>query len=225
MTARNVVPGWIGLVVAALAAAAMAGLVTSMVLGGTGGEPRPGAGNASLRAAVASAVEPVAGGEAGPTQAPKPTVPGQPLRLQIPSVGIDTVVGRMLVVPGGVVNPPTGGSAYWLSGYGTAGPASNTVYIAGHTCRGKCSAVFSPLLDIPRSATTVHPGEKVFVGTPEGEYSYTITDTKLYEKVAVQQESELWKVVPGRLVLVTCFQYNGGTSSQQNFVVYATLDG
>jgi len=31
--------------------------------------------------------------------------------------------------------------------------------------------------------------------------------------------------VPGRLVLVTCFQYNGGTSSQQNFVVYATLDG
>jgi hypothetical protein len=172
--------------------------------------------------------EPAAGQTVTPRGPTKRVVPiaGQPLRIRIPSIGLNTVVGSMSVASGGVVDPPTPRTAYWLRNYGIAGPAAtNTVYIAGHTCHGRCSAVFNPLLDIPDSATTVHTGDQVIVTTPQGDYDYTVESSALYPKTAVESEGELWRRVPGRLVLVTCFQYKGGTSSQQNYVIYAQLDG
>ncbi|HEY0259969.1 MAG TPA: class F sortase [Lacisediminihabitans sp.] len=214
---------WIYTVLALAAAAALAVFGIPLITGGHAIVQLPGPPPA---AGIPATVPPEpAPGQPVSQKAVTPPIAGQPLHLRIPAVGLDAVVGRMSARPGSTVDPPTPASAYWLSNYGVAGPAAtNTVYIAGHTCRGRCSAVFSPLLDIPQSTTTVHPGEQIIVGTPEGDYTYTITDTELYEKVTVQQQSELWKIVPGRLVLVTCFQYNGGTSSQQNFVVYAQLD-
>lgn len=178
-------------------------------------------------AIVSPLPEPSPGQTASAATPVRPAVPvaGQPLRLQIPSIGLDVNVGRMTVPAGGSVDPPTMGSAYWLSEYGTAGAsATNTAYIAGHTCRGACHSAFSPMLDVPKSKTLVHPGDKVLVTTPAGVDQYTVTDTELYTKATIQSQAELWKKVPGRLVLVTCFQYAGGTSSQQNFVVYAQLD-
>jgi sortase (surface protein transpeptidase) len=148
-------------------------------------------------------------------------VPGEPLHLAIPAVGLDVDVLSMSVPESRELDPPGPYRAYWISDYGTAGAAStNTTYIAGHTYRDG-SAVFNPLLDVPQSAGAVHAGDQIAVTTPEGEVDYTITSTELYDKVSVEQQDELWKQVPGRLVVVTCFQYNGGTSSSQNFVVYA----
>jgi hypothetical protein len=161
----------------------------------------------------------------GPSRPAPPPVAGQPLTLSVPAVGLTTRIGSMRRPGSGTIDPPTSSIAYWISSYGTAGPAStNTVYIAGHTCRGKCHAVFSAFLNIPTSSTLVNKGDKVLVGTPEATYTYTVTDTALYEKTTLENQTELWKIIPGRLVLVTCFQYLGGTSSQQNFVVYAQLD-
>jgi hypothetical protein len=151
-------------------------------------------------------------------------VAGQPLHLSIAGVGLDVDVLPMSVPEDRELDPPGPYRAYWISDYGVAGPgSSNTTYIAGHTYRDG-SAVFNPLLDVPESAGAVHAGDKIEVTTPAGPVNYTITSTELYDKVSVQQQAELWKQVPGRLVLVTCFQYNGGTSSSQNFVVYAQLD-
>jgi hypothetical protein len=155
-----------------------------------------------------------------------PPVAGQPLRLAMPAVGLDADVGAMSVAPGAAVDPPTPGSAYWLSNYSVAGPAATgTVFIAGHTYRGGGYAVFNPFLDIPKSKYTVQVGDRIEVTTTTGTWTYTVKETDLYLKTTIQQQKKLWQNVPGRLVLVTCFQYNGGTSSQQNFVVYAQLDG
>jgi sortase (surface protein transpeptidase) len=167
------------------------------------------------------AVEP--GPSASATPAPVPVLADQPTRLRIPSIGLRANVGAMHVR--GPVDPPTPASAYWLSDYGTVGPAAtNTAYIAGHTWRGG-NGVFNPLLHVADSSYTVHPGDTVIVDTPGGSYTYDITDVELYEKATLGDQAGLWQNVPGRLVLVTCFQYNGGTSSHQNLVVYAQLHG
>ena len=153
-----------------------------------------------------------------------PPVDGQPLSISIPSLGLTANVGAMTVPKSGQVNPPTPGSGYWIRQYGLVGPASdNTAYIAGHTFR-KGNAVFNPLFDIPNSAVTVGEGDVLVVTAPEGSYRYIVTKTALYDKVTLGEQTEMWERVPGRLALVTCFQYNGGTSSTQNFVVYAQLD-
>lgn len=154
-----------------------------------------------------------------------PVKPNQPTHVSVPAVGLSVNVGQMSVPAGAAVDPPTMGSAYWLSNYGQAGASTRTAYIAGHTCRGACSAAFSPFLNITNSTYRVHKGDKVIVTTPSATYDYTVTDVELYQKTTIKSESELWKNIPGRLVLVTCFQYYGGTSSQQNLVVYTQLNG
>lgn len=224
--ARKLTTG--GVVVAAVVLVAVVWLLTG---GGPFGLTQPFAPSPAAAGTLPDLPEPAPGqeaqpGETGEQGASRPPITGQPLRLRIPAVGLDVTVGRMTVRAGGGVNPPTMGSAYWLTGYGVAGPTStNTAYLAGHTCRGKgCDAAFSPVLDIPHNATTVHIGDQVIVTTPENDWTYTVTDTALYDKPSVPQQAEMWKAVPGRIVLVTCFQYAGGTSSQQNFVVYAQLD-
>lgn len=164
-----------------------------------------------------------AGSGSGGRYAP---LPGQPLSLSVPAVGLVARVGAMARPTSGDIDPPTSSAAYWISSYGTVGPGSdNTAYIAGHTCRGVgCRAVFQPFLDVPHSATTVHPGDKVTVTSPSGTWDYTVTGTQKYSKETIASDQKLWQKVPGRLVLVCCFQYQGGTSSQQNYIVYAQLD-
>ncbi len=153
-----------------------------------------------------------------------PPIPGQPVALSIPSVGLTTSVRSMTVEPGGSVDPPGPRYAYWLAPYGTAGPqATNTVYIAGHTFR-RGGAVFNPLLDVAHEQSAVTVGAEIEIQTQEGVYSYTVTAVERYDKVSVDQQSELWKQVPGRLVIVTCFQYDSGQASTQNLVVFAQLD-
>lgn len=172
--------------------------------------------------------EPSPGQSAPPTSAPAAPVvlkPNQPTHLSMPALGLEVNVGQMSVPAGQAVDPPTMGSAYWLSEYGQAGPGPRTAYIAGHTCRGDCSAAFSPFLDIPTSTYRVKKGDQVIVTTPTAVYAYTVTAVELYQKTTIQSQAELWRNVAGRLVLVTCFQYYGGTSSQQNLVIYTQLNG
>ncbi len=162
---------------------------------------------------------------AGPARPAPPPIAGQPLVLSVPSVGLTTRVGSIRRPSTGAIDPPSASIPYWISSYGVAGPdTGNTVYIAGHSCHGKCHAIFNAFLDIPNSGYAIHQGDKVYIGALGATYSYTVTDTALYDKPTLQNQAALWQKVPNRLVLITCFQYNGGTSSQQNFVVYAQLD-
>jgi hypothetical protein len=214
-------PAWVGLVVAVATGCIGVALLVPIFATPTA-QPA-----AAMPQAISdsSVVVPTSGAAAarlpGPPAAP---VAGQPLELSIPSIGLHARVGSMRVAAGGTVDPPTPSRAYWLRNYGVAGPASdNTVYIAGHTFHGGGTAVFNPLLDIPNSTTTVKAGDEIVIRTSSASYTYDVTSTELYAKNSITQQAELWKRVPGRLVLITCFQYKGGTSSQQNYVVYAQL--
>lgn len=153
-----------------------------------------------------------------------PPVPGQPLRVQLPGVGLDVRVYASQLPPDRTLDPPTVPDAFWVMDFGTAGPASgNTVYIAAHSS-SVGPAAFNPLLDRGAADGAVHAGQKVLVTTPEGDYSYTVTGSARYVKTDILGARKLWEAVPGRLVLVTCFQYNYRAESDQNFVVYAELD-
>ena len=174
-------------------------------------EPEPGADP------VEQAVQTEQGGEYVPPQ----PLPGQPLRLAIPAVGIDVRVGSMAVPGDRRVDPPTPGSAYWLRDYSVLGAsATGTGYIAGHTYRGAGEAVFNPLFDPETREARIHSGDAIEVTTPEGVTAYTITSVQNYDKHAVPDETELWQDVPGRLVLVACW-YNGADPATANMVVYA----
>jgi sortase (surface protein transpeptidase) len=174
-------------------------------------EPEPGADP------VEQATQTEQGGEYVPPQ----PVPGQPLRLAIPAVGIDVRVGSMAVPGDRRVDPPTPGSAYWLRDYSVLGAdAPGTGYIAGHTYRGAGEAVFNPLFDPETREARIHAGDAIEVTTPEGVTGYTVTAVENYDKQAVPDETELWQDVPGRLVLVACW-YNGADPATANMVVYA----
>lgn len=154
-----------------------------------------------------------------------PPMPGQPLRVQLPGVGLDVRVYASRLPSDRTLDPPTVPDAFWVMDFGTAGPASrNTVYIAAHSS-SVGPAAFNPLLDRGAAGGAVHAGQKVLVTTPEGGYSYTVTGSARYVKTDILGARKLWEAVPGRLVLVTCFQYNHRAESDQNFVVYAQLDG
>jgi sortase (surface protein transpeptidase) len=162
----------------------------------------------------------------GPSASPEPSlasVPSgvaPPVRVQVPAVGLDAAV--VPITPaGGELDPPRLDRAYWIESYGSPGPdATNTVYLAGHSVdRG--TAVFDPLFDQERQTALVKSGDEVTITTDAGAVTYVVDETQRYPKSELANEAEVWRIVPGRLVLITCFQRNGGGRSTDNLVVYA----
>lgn len=153
-----------------------------------------------------------------------PARPGQPVRVQVPRLGMDIPVLPMSLPADRRVNPPSNGFAYWIGDYGPAGAgATNTTYLAAHSWNLGYAA-FNGLMDIQAGAGRVQPGDAVLVTTPEGVTSYTVTTTAGYAKTSLGQRDDLWAAVPGRLVLVTCFQLNDAGATE-NYVVYAERQG
>lgn len=165
-----------------------------------------------------------------PSAVPEPQTASAPpgattgVRLRVPSVGLDLPVLPM-EPEDGVIDPPTLGEAYWIDPYGdpvgSAEQAQNTLYITGHSwARG--DAAFNPLLDRAQQRGAVEAGDVVTVATPGGSVDYTVESTRRYAKGELPGAGEVWDVVPGRLVLITCFQRDDGQASTENFVVVAS---
>jgi hypothetical protein len=153
-----------------------------------------------------------------------PASAGQPVRVQLPRLGMDIPVLPMSLPADRRVNPPSNGFAYWISDYGPAGAgATNPTYLAAHFW-DLGYAAFNGLMDIQAGAGRVQPGDAVLVTTPEGINSYRVTATAGYAKSTLQGRDDLWSAVRGRLVLVTCFQLNDAGATQ-NYVVYAEREG
>jgi hypothetical protein len=152
------------------------------------------------------------------TSAPAPE-PVSDVRLRVPSVGLNLPVSP-LTPSGGVIDPPTMGGAYWIDPYGApVGPGEqpdNTLYIAGHSwTRG--AAAFNALMD----GAGVAVGDVVSVDTPSGTVDYTVAGTETYAKHELPGAADVWAIVPGRLVLITCFVDDDGRATDENFVVFA----
>ncbi|MGY1607722.1 class F sortase [Geodermatophilus sp. SYSU D00700] len=173
-----------------------------------------------MAAATAPVAEP-----AQPTLPPEgetlPT-PSSDVHVTVPALGLDLPV-LPLTPQDGAINPPGLTAAYWIDSYGdpvgAAEQADNTLYIAAHAT-GTGEYGFDPLVDAEAADEGLRPGDVVEVSTPGGTVDYTVERTGRYAKDALAGTADLWAAVPGRLVLITCFQ-RAGKASTENLVVVA----
>jgi sortase (surface protein transpeptidase) len=213
----------------ALAVAAVLVLAGTLVLlaGLTAGR-----GAAALHpVAAAPSATPGPRAEARGTASPSPSpvaryTPSSDVRLVIPSVGMDLPLLPM-TPSGGTIDPPLLTAGYWIAPYGApvgdAGEATNTLYVAAHSA-GSGDDGFDPLIAGPGADGTLTAGDVVEVRTPTGTVRYTVRSTHRYGKDALPGADEVWEVVPGRLVLVTCFQRADGREATENLVVVAEAE-
>ncbi|WP_448638308.1 class F sortase [Geodermatophilus sp. URMC 63] len=176
-------------------------------------------------APVAAAGAPVAE-PAQPTLPPEGTTlptPSSDVHVRVPAVGLDLPV-LPLTPRAGVINPPTLTAAYWIEPYGSpvgsAGEADNTLYLAAHST-GTGDYGFDTLVDDGASGSSLIPGDVVEVSTPEGTVDYTVERTERVAKGELPDAADVWEAVPGRLVLVTCFQRDTTHAATENLVVFA----
>ena len=139
---------------------------------------------------------------------------GRPIRLLVPRLQVDAPVvpiaapGRVLVPPG---NPQMLG---WWDDGAVPGAAHGGALITGHTVHTGGGA-FDDL-------ETLRPGDTVRVRTAKGPIRYEVTGVTVYRKASLARDAA--KVFrqrgPGRLVLITCEDWNG-TTYLSNAVVFA----
>jgi LPXTG-site transpeptidase (sortase) family protein len=147
--------------------------------------------------------------------APRPRpAPGVPLRLLVPSLHVDAPV-IPISAPGGVLLPPGDPQTLgWWSAGAQPGAATGGALITGHTVHTGGGA-FDDL-------DTMKPGEVVRVRTSDGVLEYAVTDVTVYRKSTLARDAQeiFSQTGPGRLVLITCEDWNG-TGYDSNAVVVA----
>jgi LPXTG-site transpeptidase (sortase) family protein len=171
---------------------------------------------ASSQGSATPAAEPyVVAPDVDVSTAPRPRpAPGVPLRLLVPSLHVDAPV-IPISAPGGVLLPPGDPQTLgWWSAGARPGAATGGALITGHTVHTGGGA-FDDL-------DTMKPGEVVRVRTPSGTLDYAVSQVTIYRKSTLARDAEriFSQTVPGRLVLITCEDWNG-TDYDSNAVVVA----
>jgi sortase (surface protein transpeptidase) len=182
---------------------------------------------AAVAASVPTAALPTVAAPPSAAAAPSSTpvaryTPSSSVHVRIPAVGLDLPV-LPLAPDDGVIDPPLLTAAYYLEPYGhpvgAAGQANNTLYLAAHSA-GHGHDGFDPLLTDQHRDSAVSAGDVVEVATPDGTATYTVQRTERVAKGALPSAQDVWEAVPGRLVLITCFQHRG--KATENLVVFAS---
>lgn len=94
--------------------------------------------------------------------------------------------------------PPETLDGYWLTNYGAPGEGSkDTVYITGHSWEGRESP-------FNRLSSDVEVGDSVTLTTAEGEIDYVVDTITTHNKDTLK-DSDIWDIVPNRLVLISCY--------------------
>ena len=125
-----------------------------------------------------------------------------PLHITYAAVGMDQAVLPLSPTEQeqslGSIVPPHTSDAYWLTPYGILGPGStNTTYIVGHSWEGQGS----PFNNISSNS---RPGDELTVTTAEGPLVYRVDEITTENKDTLR-DSAIWDMVPGRLIVITCF--------------------
>lgn len=159
---------------------------------------------------VAPDVE-IASAEPDPRPAP---APGVPRRLVVPMLGVDAPV-IPITAPNGVLLPPSDPQmlGWWRDG-ARPGAARGGALITGHTVSSGGGA-FDDL-------ETLRSGDEVRVRTPGRSLRYEVTGVRIYRKARIARDAgQLFsQTVPGRLVLITCEDWNG-SFYESNAVIFA----
>lgn len=138
---------------------------------------------------------------------------GTPQRIVVPTLGIDhPIVG--IDAPGGVLTPPSDPQVlgWWQSG-AQPGAKLGSALVTGHTVSSGGGA-FDDLETLGR-------GDRVSIGTADGRIDYRVTGVRIYRKASLAEHAQrvFSQEVPGRLVLITCEDWNGSVYLSNAVVV------
>ena len=171
------------------------------------------------RPAVTTVITPIAIAPA--SAAPDPSAPlaaSTPLKLEIPSVGIDTVLmGLGLLADGTLEVPPDGSNAGWFTGAPTPGEMGPAI-IAGHIDWNGPGVFYDLRL--------VAVGDEIRVTRADGSTAvFGVTEVAQYPKNAFPTAAVYGPVSVAALRVITCGgAWNRATGHyDDNTVVFATL--
>ncbi len=172
------------------------------------GAQSPAAGAVDLGPSARTSAPP-----AEPEQAGR--VAGSPRRIIIPALHVDAPVLPIRTTDGTLVPPSDPQELGWWAGGARPGAARGSALVTGHTVHTGGGA-----LD---DLETLHRGDRVSVRTDHGRLGYVVRRVHVYSKGSVADHAQrlFSQRVPGRLVLVTCEDWNG-EAYLSNVVVTAT---
>lgn len=151
-----------------------------------------------------------------PAAAPSSPAPIDQMRLQVRALGIDAPVVPVPLQAGGVLDPPAEVSTVgWWDGSAEPGGGSGQTVLTGHTVHDGGGAMD----DLEELAT----GDVVRVTDTDGAADYQVTGVQVWTKAELAQnavEAFGQDRHHGRLVLVTCEDWNGRDFAS-NVVVFA----
>lgn len=139
-----------------------------------------------------------------PSAKPSTTTPtaSAPVQLTVESAGIDLKILPLTPTADDLesqsIVPPFTLDAYWLTSFGKPGLRSkDTIYITGHSWEDR-EAPFN------RLSTDAEVGGTITLGTETGTLDYVIDSVTTHDKDTLK-DSDIWDIVPNRLVLVSCY--------------------
>ncbi|WP_232828606.1 class F sortase [Kribbella monticola] len=129
--------------------------------------------------------------------------PGKPLRLSVPQLQVSAPVVGITIDQGALTPPSNPQKLGWWSGGAQPGAKLGSAVITGHTVHTGGGA-FDNL-------NQLQPGDSVGVTTTRGQLGYRVTSVTTYRKQTLAKNAQrvFDQSVPGRLVLITCEDWNG----------------
>ena len=148
-----------------------------------------------------------------PALQPHPAT-GVPTRLVVEKLGIDAQVINAHVTDGTLWPPDDPQTLGWWAEGARPGAVKGGALITGHSVSTGGGA-FDDL-------ETLRKGDHVKVRTAGGVIDYTVTGVTIYKKGALAKDAQrvFSQEGPGRLVLITCEDYNG-SYWESNAIVFA----
>lgn len=176
----------------------------------------PSTSTPSATATVEAPAVSSGGGATRPTQPSATALPGAgaPRTVVVDSLAIDASVVP-IELQGTSLDPPDDpGVLGWWSGGATAGASRGTALVTGHTVNAGGGAM--------DDLEQIRPGAEIRVRTDTGSIRYVAESVRVLDKDAIaRQAPQLFsQQVAGRLVLVTCEDWDG-TAYRSNVVVIA----
>jgi LPXTG-site transpeptidase (sortase) family protein len=194
-------------------------LLAASGLGGT--SPSPEAAPTAQPPALVQVVEP--GRTSGPSATPEPTSspadPGvRPELVVVPALGVRAPVAGIRTEDGALTPPSDPRQVGWWTGGARPGASAGAAVVTGHTVRAGGGA-FDDL-------ETLAAGDDVVVRSGARELAYTVDTVEVLsrEELARRSASLFGRTGPGRLVLITCEDWDG-TAYRSNVVVTARPAG
>lgn len=142
-------------------------------------------------------------------------IPGA--RFRVPAVGLDIPLDRIRSVDGDVV-PPGFTDAYLIDGIGVDpnDAADGTVFVVMHSIRGEGVGPGNYLMDSNGSSALAR-GSTITVDGVD----FVVESATTLDKSQLATSVEVWRSVPGRLVVITCQQNASDSPSTRNLVIEA----